>query len=400
MPRMVESPTRFRFTQKVLEGLPPHARESRSAQQEMADIECVGLRLNIAKSGRKWWFLRARWQGRKKVFRLGEFSPAMNLKQARDRAWEVKAMLARGENPDTIKPPREDAPLFGAFAAQYLESAKARVRRLDVIISRLNTGALPYFKNVRIDSITTRQIQQFHAKMRERLSPTTANHHLVLIRAMLNWAVSVELIPKNPCQGVKKFQEPSGRDRYLSNEEVKRFLAGLDKCANVPLASGLRLLLFAGLREREVYDLKWSDVEDETRSIRLLKTKAGKARRVILSSVAWAEIERMREIRVPGHPFVFPGRAPHSPVMQPNHAFHAILKEAKISDFRIHDLRHTYASHMAQSGASLLQISRALGHASTTMSSRYSHLSDTSLREHAEQAALHITGQMDGQPTA
>ncbi len=398
MPRMIESPTRFRFTQKVLEALPPHDPDSRSAQHEVSDTECIGLRLNTSKSGRKWWFLRARWRGGKKAFLLGEFSPSMGLKQARERAWEVKAMLSRGEDPTATKTQQDEVPTFSAFAEQYLENAKARVRRLDVIISRLNTGALPYFKDVRIDAITTRHVQQFHTKMREKVSPTTANHHLVLIRAMLNWAVRVELIEKNPCRGVKKFQEPTGRDRYLSNDEVKRFFAALEKCANVPVVSGLRLLVFSGLRSREVFDLRWQDIDVETHSIRLVKTKSGKARRVNLSSAAWAEIERMQALRRGDHPFVFPGRAPNTPVMQPHNAFRGILKEAKISDFRIHDLRHTFASHMAQSGATLLEISRSLGHASQTMSLRYSHLSDSGLRERAEQAALHLTGESDEAP--
>jgi integrase len=100
----------------------------------------------------------------------------------------------------------------------------------------------------------------------------------------------------------------------------------------------------------------------------------------------------MKQLRKGDHPFVFPGRAPNTPVMQPNHAFHTILKEAKISDFRIHDLRHTFASHMVQSGATLLDVQKTLGHATPSMSMRYSHLSDTGLRERAEQAALHITG--------
>jgi integrase len=158
------------------------------------------------------------------------------------------------------------------------------------------------------------------------------------------------------------------------------------------VASGLRTLLFSGLRAREVFGLPWADVDADARSIHLRKTKSGKARRVYLSSAAWAEIERMRGLRRGEHAFVFPGRAPNTPVMQPHHAFRVILKEAGISDFRIHDLRHTFASHMAQSGASILEIQKSLGHASSAMSERYSHLDDVALRARAEQAAQHITG--------
>lgn len=392
MPRMTESPTRFRFTQKALEALPPHDADSPSTQLELCDAECVGLRLNVSKTGRKFWFLRYRWRNRKRIIRLGEFGPSMNLKQARDRAWEMKAMLARGEDPAEAREKREGMPTFAAFAEQYLEHARATVRRPDVILSRLNTGALPHFRDRQIDAITTRDVQQFHAKMRERLSATTANHHLVLLKAMLNWAVKIDLLEKNPCIGVKKFQEPQGRERYLSKDEVRRFLAALDSCDNVPVASGLRTLLFSGLRSREVFALRWDDVIDETRSIHLRRTKSGKARHVYLSSAAWAEIERMRGLHIGDHPFVFPGRMPNTPVMQPHHAFRAILKVAGINDFRIHDLRHSFASAMVQSGTTLFEVQKSLGHASSQMTQRYSHLTDTALRDRAEVAAQHLTG--------
>ena len=100
----------------------------------------------------------------------------------------------------------------------------------------------------------------------------------------------------------------------------------------------------------------------------------------------------MRQLRAGDHPFVFPGRMPNTPVMQPQRAFAAVLEAARISDFRIHDLRHTFASHMVQSGATLFEVQKALGHASSQMTQRYSHLADTALRDRAEVAAQHLTG--------
>lgn len=78
MPRMVESATRFRFTQKVLEALPPHDANSSSSQLELCDVECVGLRLNVSKTGRKFWFLRYRWRNRKRTVRLSPCSMRMH----------------------------------------------------------------------------------------------------------------------------------------------------------------------------------------------------------------------------------------------------------------------------------------------------------------------------------
>jgi integrase/recombinase XerD len=124
----------------------------------------------------------------------------------------------------------------------------------------------------------------------------------------------------------------------------------------------------------------------------LRQTKAGKSRRVYFSSVAWAEIELMRGLRKGQHPFVYPGRAANTPVLHPHRVFHTALDAAKISDFRIHDLRHTFASHMVQSGATLFEVQTSLGHASSQMTARYSHLNSSGLRNRAEIAAQRLTG--------
>ena len=158
------------------------------------------------------------------------------------------------------------------------------------------------------------------------------------------------------------------------------------------MATGLRTLLLTGLRSREVFDLRWDDVDEESKSLQLKKTKSGKARRVCLSGAAWAEIERMRERRRGKHPYVFPGKKANTPVLQPHRCFRRILEAAGIKDFRIHDLRHTHATYLLEAGASLYEVQRALGHADASMTARYAHLADATLRERAEQAAVQLTG--------
>lgn len=350
----------------------------------------------VSKIGRKFWFFRYTFRGKKHCIKLGEF-PAVSLKAAREYALKYRASIADDIDPAEARVRDKAATLtFGEFTEQhYLPHARSATRRPDIIISRLNTGALLFFKDRRLDSITTRDVQQFHTKMRERVSPTTANHHLIVMKAMLNLAVKWEMLPKNPCIGIKKFQEPTGRDRYLNQDEVKRFLAECDANQNVPVASGLRTLLFTGLRSQEVFTLAWADVDFETKSIYLRKTKSGKARRVNLSSMAWAEIERMKAMHDGVHKFVFPGLRPGEHVMKPDRCFRGIIKAAKIEDFRIHDLRHTHASYLVQSGASLFEVQKALGHSDSSMTQRYAHLADNTLGDRAETAVQRLIG-LDG----
>jgi integrase len=347
----------------------------------------------VSKIGRKFWFFRYTFRGQKHCIKLGEF-PAVSLKAARDYALKYRASIADNVDPAEARVQEKAAALtFGEFTEKYyLPHARSACRRPDIIVSRLNTGALLTFRDRRLDSITTRDVQLFHTKQRERVSPTTANHHLIVMKAMLNLAVKWEMLSKNPCVGIKKFQEPTGRDRYLSQDEVKRFLEACDACDNVPVASGLRTLLFTGLRSKEVFTLPWADVDFEAKSIYLRKTKAGKARRVNLSSMAWAEIERMKAAHDGVHKYVYPGIHPGQHVMAPHRCFKALMKAANIEDFRIHDLRHTHASYLVQSGASLFEVQKALGHSDSSMTQRYAHLADNTLRERAESAVQRLTG--------
>jgi integrase len=108
--------------------------------------------------------------------------------------------------------------------------------------------------------------------------------------------------------------------------------------------------------------------------------------------MAWAEILRMKEFRKGQHPYVFPGKFANKPVAAPQRVFGTVLKEAGIVDFRIHDLRHTFASHMVQSGATLFEVQKSLGHSTSQMTQRYAHLADTELKLRADQTAQRLTG--------
>lgn len=393
MPRMVESPTRFPFTQKALDQVAPPPPGSPSAQAEVCDAQCAGLRFAVSgASGRRFWYYRYRYRQRKRCLKIGEY-PGVTLREAREKAWDMKAMLARGEDPAAWKAEQAAVPTFREFVEdRYAPHARATVRRYDVIESRLKTGALPWFGDMRLDAITAEDVSRFHAATRARLSPATANHHLIALKRILNLAVEWGVLEKSPAKAAKKYLDAGARDRYLNGDELKRFIAALDTCDNAPVAEGLRMLLLTGLRAREVFDLAWADVDEENRSVLLRKTKAGKPRRVSLSNAAWAVIERMRALREGGHPYVFPGLKPNTPVLQPHRCFRGILKQAKIEDFKLHDLRHTFASYMVQSGASLFEVQKALGHADSSMTQRYAHLADAGLRDKAERAAARLTG--------
>lgn len=282
-------------------------------------------------------------------------------------------------------------PTFQEFTdTMYLPHARATVRTPKTIESLLRTGATPYFGARALDAITRRDVTFFLNDMKERTSASTANYHLSILRRMLSLATEWEILTKNPCLGVKKFQRASPRDRYLSKAELKRFLEATYACPSAKAASLFRLLLFSGLRFGEVVSLTFSQICAETQSVQLLRTKSGKVRRVYLSSHAWAEIERMSGMRREDNQHLFPSPRSAGHIVKPIKDFKWVLDQAKVSGFRVHDLRHTFASYMVQSGATLFEVQNALGHATSDMTQRYAHLLDSGVRTRAEIAGEYI----------
>lgn len=106
----------------------------------------------------------------------------------------------------------------------------------------------------------------------------------------------------------------------------------------------------------------------------------------------------MTAAKNPKNPYLFPSRRINSHLSQPKKTFTWVLTKAEINDFRLHDLRHTFASYMVQSGATLFEVQNALGHASSQMTQRYAHLLDTGLRARAEVAGQQIVDTLVANP--
>jgi integrase len=143
----------------------------------------------------------------------------------------------------------------------------------------------------------------------------------------------------------------------------------------------LRFLLVTGVRCGEALSLEWANVDIERGVAFLPKTKSGRSRQVILNDLASDVLRGMEERRFGDHPFVFPGSRPGTHMAEPRRVFARVKAMAKIDEsLRLHDLRHTYASIAVQNGASLYEVQKLLGHSSSIITQRYSHLTTDGLR--------------------
>ena len=214
-------------------------------------------------------------------------------------------------------------------------------------------------------------------KRGEHRAPATVVRYMAALSHAFGIAVNEwEWLESSPMAKVRKPQEPRGRVRFLSDDERGRLLLECKKSSNEYLYIIVLLALSTGMRQGEIMNLTWDQVDLENNRITLLKTKNGEIRVVPLAGKARNDIEEFSKIRNLNSSLLFPGRRnPKSPIDIRN-PWNQAVTNAQLEDFRFHDLRHTAASYLAMSGATLAEIAEVLGHKTLQMVNRYAHLSE------------------------
>lgn len=190
--------------------------------------------------------------------------------------------------------------------------------------------------------------------------------------AMKDW----QWVTDNPVSKISKPRQARGRERYLSDDERERLLAACRTSSNRYLLPVVVLAISTGMRRGEIMNLRWSDVQFERGTIILTATKNDTSRAVALSGLALALLKDLAKVRRLDTPLLFPGTFPEKP-MDLKKPWEQAMAQAKLEDFRFHDLRHTAASYLAMHGATTMEIAAVLGHKTLQMVKRYSHLTDS-----------------------
>lgn len=239
-------------------------------------------------------------------------------------------------------------------------------------------------------------------------SPASINRYLAVLSHVFTCAVKeFGWIDENPLLKVTKPAEPRGRVRFLSDDtrnpdgsvtpgERFRLLAACQASASPDLYTAVVLALSTGARRDEIMGLRWSQVDFTRRAAILHETKNGERRILPLTGPALDLLKTRAESRRTDTDLVFPSRTPRAggaiaPV-DLRTPFETALKRAEIDDFHWHDLRHSAASYLAMSGASLAEIAEVLGHKTLAMVKRYSHLSDVHTASVVEKMTTRIFG--------
>lgn len=236
--------------------------------------------------------------------------------------------------------------------------------------------------NVKLVKLDGKKISEYRdilaketIKGNKKRAGSTINRYLAALGVCLTAGVKkYHWINRNPMEQVSRKSEPKGRDRKLSKAEQTALLKACKKSRNPYLYLVVILALSTAVRRGEILSLKWSEVDFKKHRIILLDTKNGTSRSVPLYGPAFELMQEHSKVRRIDTPLVFPGIS--GDVTDFSESFENAVTNAKIENFRFHDLRHTAASNLAEQGATLLELADILGHKTLAMVKRYSHLTE------------------------
>jgi len=218
-------------------------------------------------------------------------------------------------------------------------------------------------------------------------SATTQNRYLSALSAVLGRCVKDFLwMDFNPCSKIMKLEEPTHRIRYLSKQEQEVLL---DACEG-DLWDAVVMALKTGARKKEIWNLKFEDVDFKRNHIRLMETKSGKPRSIPMTKDLMEILQRRRRtINFTSH-YVFPSKVNPNAPNNFERTWDTALRISGVTNFRWHDLRHTFASRAVMAGVTLRSLADLLGHAKVDMVFRYAHLSPQHLVSSMELAGEEI----------
>lgn len=336
------------------------------------DKNLPAFALKITPNGARTFIVRVVNRLGGKTVVLGE-ADKITVEQARDKA--LAAIAA-------AKTEREAGSLFADFVKEFM---RRQGRRWKPSTKKNNAHLidrhlLPFFGALQVSEIDRAAVRRWFDSMSG--TPGNANRTLPVLSVMMRQAELWGLRPhgSNPCRNIRRYRM-APRERFLSLDELKRLGFVLEHAEDRQAAAAIRLLLFTGARSSEITGLRWDWIRG-TRAL-LPDSKTG-PKAIQLPPPARAVLNGLSRTG----PFVFPNNDGDGPMNDLGTRWRTVRSIAGLDDVRIHDCRHTFASHAVMSGLDLYTVGRLLGHADTASTERYAHLAD----DHVRKAAGRISG--------
>lgn len=389
---------RIAFTLKTVRSVPVPAK----GRAYYHDEKTPHLALCVTAAGTRTYYRTGRIDGKPVRYRLGTIDE-LTIDAARKACAEVTLKAAAGQNPQAVKRRKEYT--LGELWAWYLPNHSKAHKTTWVADERRWGRVWSDWSRRPLAAITTADVQAKVTQVRRDAGAYAGNKARELLRHMFATAIRLGWAQANPVTAVPRFRTTS-RERYVQPAEMERFFAALEDSPR-HVQHFVLLCLFTGARRGNVAAMRWEHVDMESGfwSVPGDDSKNRQPLNIALPSAA-VQILRIRKVNAKGA-WVFPGRSKRGHYAEPKAAWETLLIRAGFADavfdestgkrigatnrtLRLHDLRRTLGSWMANAGMSLNLIADALTHKSLASTSIYARLQ----RETVQDAVDAVTAKM------
>jgi integrase len=345
--------------------------QSEDKRLSFTDDKARGLTLLVTPNGVKTYYLTRKYRGKVERTLLGHF-PELTLAQARTRAAQHQVQYDAGINPNEAKrKARLEPTLDEFFKIYYQDHCLMKNKRPENSRGDYMRYLSPTLGNMQLSQIKRTDIKQVMNGLGAQGYQRTANIAQGLVRAMYNKALAWEYFDgNNPAEHIERYRERP-RKRVLQPDEVPRLHEALALEPDEVNRDAILLLMYTGARKSNVLSMHWLEIDLDKALWLIPETKNGEAHLTVLTPEALSILRRRK--KQTSSVFVLPGRGRTGHVENLKKAWGRLLDHAGIEDLRLHDLRRTVGSWMANAGANQAQIQLQLGHMDAQSAKAYVH---------------------------
>ncbi|WP_312228679.1 tyrosine-type recombinase/integrase [Pseudescherichia sp.] len=344
---------------------------------EVSDAKLTGLKVIVSPSGSGKFIVRKSICGENIYVPVGKY-PELSVAEAREIASEIITDLKdkgkkHGKDYPNIKK-MDFKNLLKKYVENVLNKGVKRSARTD--LSKIHKYLLPCLGDKKITNMTEADIVVYLHDL--DLKAATRNRHLALIKAVFTWAIRMGYVSRSPAFYIKALPEVTSDRRAMDDTQLQRWMEVCERWRNgEPDNEALALMMFlalTGLRLGETRHLRLEDVDWNRKVITLRHTKNGKLRRVPVCDKAFILLTEQHQ-HLGDKGWVFPGKGTNNPVSEPRRLQKRICEAAGLPPFTIHEMRHTFATKLIESGADIHTVKDLLGHSTIKVTELYLHAS-------------------------
>lgn len=344
------------------------------------DTQELGLSLQITPNGAKSFYYRGCVLGKQIRVKLGDPS-YMSVDDARQATRKAKISMNDGINPIEEKRKITKEISLKQLYDRFIDEKENHIRPITIQYYKdLWTRYLMKLKNKKISQITTEEIRKLHKQVSLNNGKRCANQMIVLLRTIFNHFIKQNIYTGfNPANAIQLNKQIS-RTRHLSGSELEAFRKAINETEDSISKFAIMVMWLTGVRRRNVFEMRWQDINLKDKIWIIPETKTQYNATIALTDVVIEILNKLKDLRYNEYVF-FSTLSKNGHITGVRKTWDSILKRANITDFKLHDLRHTFATSLLANGADAFLVKKALLHRNFSSTQIYVNLEVSDLRD-------------------